>query len=259
MTSSLVSSSHAAAPPSREFILRAAGAVLGYGRHVVLRDVSLEILPGERWFFVGANGSGKSTLLKAALGTQRPLVGSVTLAPELRSGQKIGFVPQRCDTRPTLPQTVREFVRLGLAKTGMSLAERKENVAWALEMTGIANLADRDYWAVSGGQRQRALIARGLARRPSLLILDEPTNGLDVAAEESLAQLVVALSRDLGLTVIFVTHVLALAMRHATHAALFHDGKVTCGRNRDVLVPDLLREAYGVDEQLFHRLKAASL
>ncbi len=244
---------------SPDSVLRVSNVVLGHGKAVVLRDIQLEILPGELWFFIGPNGSGKTTFLGAILGIHRITSGVITLAPELASRQMVGFVPQRCDAKATLPQTVREFVDLGLTRAGISAAERRENIAWALEMTGISDLAERDYWSVSGGQRQRALIARGLARRPSLLILDEPTSGLDIAAEESLVRLVVSLNRDLGITVVFVTHVLALALRHATHVALFHQGRITCGKRDGVLIPELLREAYGLDEQLLKRLSATSI
>jgi zinc transport system ATP-binding protein len=231
-------------------ILRATGLSLGYGRGRVLEGVDIEIRRGELWFFIGPNGTGKTTFLKALLGALKPRRGTLELAPELASRRRVGFVPQRCDLKPTLPMTVSEFVLLGLEGTRSGRDEARESLEWALEKTGIAERGRRDYWSLSGGERQRALIARGLVRRPELLILDEPTNGLDAAAEEALVQLVAALNRDPGITVLFVTHVIALAARFASHVALFHEGRVTAGPRGAVLTGPRLREAYGVDVRI---------
>jgi ABC-type Mn2+/Zn2+ transport system ATPase subunit len=223
------------------------GVTLDYGRAAVLEDLHLEVRRGEFWFLVGPNGSGKSTLLRSVLGVLQPRAGVLELAPELRSRQRIGFVPQRCDLRRTLPMMVREFVLLGLEGTGTRGAPARSAVRDALEKVDLLPLSEHDYWSLSGGQRQRALIARGLARKPELLILDEPTNGLDLAAEQLLLQLLVSLNRDAGVTVLFVTHVLALAARFATHAALFHDRRIVAGRRDAVLARENLRRAYGIE------------
>ncbi|MBI4607349.1 MAG: ABC transporter ATP-binding protein [Planctomycetes bacterium] len=230
--------------------LAARGLALGYGRRRVLEGVSLEVRRGAFWCLVGPNGSGKSTLLRAVLGVIDPLDGDLWIAPDLASRRRVGFVPQRCDLKPTLPMTVRELVLLGLTGTGAAGRESRADVSWALERVGLAAVARRDYWSLSGGQRQRALVARGLARRPTLLILDEPTNGLDLAAEESILELVAALNRDRGLTILFVTHAIALAARFATHVALFGGGRLLAGPRDEVLRGGHLREAYGVDVEV---------
>ena len=160
--------------------------------------------------------------------------------------ERIGFVPQRCDLNPTLPTTVREFVLLGLVGLRVHRRDERERLAWALAKVGLAAMARRNYWALSGGQRQRALVARTLVRRPSLLILDEATTGLDVPTAEEFLQTVTELNRADGLTILFVTHDLTLATRHATHVALFAGGRVTAGPGRDVLSPENLHRAYGV-------------
>jgi len=103
----------------------------------------------------------------------------------------------------------------------------------------------RSYWALSGGQRQRALIARALVRHPALLVLDEPTTGLDLAAEASVLEFLAALNADDGLTVLVVTHDLYLATRYATHAALFHGGTVLAGPRDTVLCGANLTRVYG--------------
>jgi ABC-type Mn2+/Zn2+ transport system ATPase subunit len=236
--------------PGADTAILARGLALEYPGRPVLREVELQVRKGEFWYFVGPNGSGKSTLLRAILGSISPSQGSLELAPSLTSHRKIGFVPQRCDLKPTLPMTVSEFVLLGLAGTRISRREARANLAWALEKVGLPEKADQDYWSLSGGQRQRALVARGLVRRPDLLILDEPTNGLDIAAEETLVRLVVSLNHDTGVTVIFVTHVIGLPLRFGTHTALFHGGSITSGRREEVLTDSLLGEAYGTEIRL---------
>ncbi len=233
-----------------DLVIRAKGLSLGYGRGRVLEGVDIEIRRGELWFFIGPNGTGKTTFLKALLGVLKPRSGTLEVVPELASRRRVGFVPQRCDVKPTLPMTVSEFVLLGLEGTQSGRDEARGSLAWALERTGLAKRSRRDYWSLSGGERQRALIARGLVRRPELLILDEPTNGLDAAAEEALVELVAALNRDPGMTVLFVTHVIALAARFASHVALFHEGRVTAGPRGAVLTGPRLREAYGVDVRI---------
>jgi ABC-type Mn2+/Zn2+ transport system ATPase subunit len=160
--------------------------------------------------------------------------------------ERIGFVPQRCDLNPTLPTTVREFVLLGLVGLRVHRRDERERLAWALAKVGLAAMARRNYWALSGGQRQRALVARTLIRRPSLLILDEATTGLDVPTTEEFLHTIAELNRADGLTILFVTHDLTLATRRATHVALFAGGRVTAGPGRDVLNPENLQRAYGV-------------
>jgi ABC-type Mn2+/Zn2+ transport system ATPase subunit len=218
----------------------------GYGSRPVLTAVNLEVLPGEFWFFLGPNGEGKTTLLKTLLGTLRPQRGTVEWRPDFADRRRWGFVPQRCDLNPTLPTTVREFVLLGLVGIRAGAAERRERLSEALNAVGLAGLAGRSYWALSGGQRQRALVARALVRRPSLLVVDEPTTGLDLAAEEALLESLAVLNRTRGLTVLFVTHELVTAARHATHAALFQGGSVLAGRVEEVFTEAGLEATYGV-------------
>ena len=223
---------------------------LGYRGREVLHDVDLKVRRGEFWFLLGPNGTGKTTLLRTILGVVPPLSGALELSPALGAGRRIGFVPQRCNLKPTLPMTVAEFVRLGLTGTRIFAAAARSNVAWALGEVGMSEKAGADYWSLSGGQRQRALVARGLVRRPDLLILDEPTNGLDLPAEESFLALVSKLNRDRGITVIIVTHTIGLAARFATHVALIQGRSVLSGRKEEVLVGRNLRQAYGVDVEV---------
>ncbi|MBI3757639.1 MAG: ABC transporter ATP-binding protein [Deltaproteobacteria bacterium] len=237
------SQSHLTAPSPT--VLRAANLSLGYGNYIVLRKVNIEVHAGEVWFFLGQNGGGKTTLMKAILGLMPPQAGSLWLHPELSRRDKTGFVPQRCDLNPTLPTTVREFVLLGLVGVSVSRTERATRLAWTLEKMGLAGLAEQNYWSLSGGQRQRTLVARALVRRPTLLVLDEPTNNLDLPTEDALLQLLVALNQEERQTLLFVTHDLGLAARYASHVALLHAGRVLAGPRRQVLTPANLMQLYG--------------
>ncbi|MCZ7624907.1 MAG: ATP-binding cassette domain-containing protein [Candidatus Methylomirabilis sp.] len=142
----------------------------------------------------------------------------------------IGFVPQRCDLNPALPTTVREFVILGLVGIRLSKTEETERLQWTLDKVDLGGMAGRDYWSLSGGQRQRALVTRALIRRPDLLILDEPTNGLDLSTEDAFLRLLADLNRTEHLTLVFVTHEIAIAARYATHLAFFRSGGVESDR-----------------------------
>jgi ABC-type Mn2+/Zn2+ transport system ATPase subunit len=172
--------------------------------------------------------------------------GRLWLHPQLVQPRCIGFVPQRCDINPTLPTTVREFVLLGLVGISSDRYDRAMRLAWALDRVGLGGLVDTDYRALSGGQRQRALLARALVRRPSLLILDEPTNGLDLAAEDAVLRYLAEWHRQERQTILFVTHNLAIAARYATHIALFHAGGITAGPRSEILQPRTLEDVYGV-------------
>ncbi|MGI9592240.1 MAG: ATP-binding cassette domain-containing protein, partial [Myxococcota bacterium] len=155
--------------------------------------------------------------------------------PVLADPARLGFVPQVTAINPSLHTTVREFVSLGLAGAPVPEGGREEALIWALERAGLAALAGADYWALSGGQQRRTLVARALVRRPAWLVLDEPTEGLDVGTEESLLDTLAGLNGDEGVTLLFVTHKLSIAARHASHVALFHDGRVSAGPRDEVL------------------------
>jgi ABC-type Mn2+/Zn2+ transport system ATPase subunit len=233
-----------------ETLLRASELELGYGAAPILRGVELEVRAGELWFLIGPNGTGKTTLLRAVLGTLAPRAGRLELHPELASRQRIGYVPQHCQLNPTLPTTVREFARLGFAGSAVPRRERAATLAWALEQVGLAGRERAGYGALSGGQRQRALVARALVRRPRLLIVDEPTEGLDVAAADAFRRTVLELNAREGLTLLFVTHNLNLAARIATHVALFDRGRVLAGPAAGLLRHDVIERVFGIAVEL---------
>jgi ABC-type Mn2+/Zn2+ transport system ATPase subunit len=215
-----------------EPVLRAEAVDVAYGPTLVLRRVDVEVRGGEFWFLLGGNGSGKTTFLRALLGILPPCGGRLWRSPQLDGNRGIGFVPQTCDINPALPTTVRELVSLGFVGLRVPRGERPGRLARALDRVGLGGLAMRDYWSLSGGQRQRALVARALVREPSLLVLDEPMNHLDPDAEESLLRDLLELNRRQSITLILVTHDVAMAERHATNVATFAGGRVTVGAPR---------------------------
>jgi zinc transport system ATP-binding protein len=221
-------------------------ATLGYGRRVVLREVDLRIHPGEFWCLLGANGEGKTTLIKALLGALRPSRGRIALRADFQNRRRLGFVPQEAEVNPTAPVTVRGFIRGGTVGLGLDGGTVERRIRGVMDLMGITALRDRSLWGVSGGQRQRALVARALVRDPLLLVVDEPTAGLDLAAGSGLLEIITGLSREKGITVVFVTHDLGIAARRATHVALFKGGRVVAGALEGTFTAENLQRTFGV-------------
>ncbi|MGB2874552.1 MAG: metal ABC transporter ATP-binding protein [Gaiellaceae bacterium] len=179
----------------------------------VLRGIDLGIAAGEFVAIAGPNGGGKTTLLRLALGLERPTVGLVQLfgerADRFRDRARLGYLAQRAQLGVQAPATVREVVSAGRAAVNpfgrLSQADR-EAIDGAIDRVGLTALARRPLARLSGGQQQRALIAKALVTDPRLLALDEPTAGVDVAAQEALAELLGRLHRELGVTILFVSH-----------------------------------------------------
>jgi len=232
---------------SRRRLLAADGLSLGYGRRVVVHDVDLCVARGDFWFLLGPNGSGKSTFARAVLGFLAPMAGRLRYEGGLKLGHSIGFVPQHCALHPSLSTTLREFVSLGFGGERVAATEREERVAWAIDAVGLGGRAASDVHDLSGGMRQRAMVARALVRRPELLVLDEPTSSLDPASQEALLMVLARLHRETQLTLLFVCHDVAVAARYASHVALFHDGIVEAGGRELLMQDDVLRRVYGLD------------
>ena len=183
-----------------------------YDRVEALQGLDFDVPRGTALGIVGPNGSGKSTLLKAVAGLLKPSEGTVRvqgLSPRALPPGTIGYVPQIEDVDWQFPVTVRDVVAMGryprLGPFGLFSAHDRSAVARAIEALDLAKLADRHISELSGGQQQRAFVARAIAQEPLLLLLDEPTTGVDAATEESLLHLVRGLVAD-GLPVLMTTH-----------------------------------------------------
>jgi ABC-type Mn2+/Zn2+ transport system ATPase subunit len=188
---------------------------IGYGRWPLLAGVSLALRPGDYVALVGPNGAGKTTLLRTLLGTLAPLAGRRVAPRPIR----VGYVPQRDLLDPVWPLSAADVALMGraahLAPGRRPGVADREAVRAALERVGMADVAGRRYGDLSGGQRQRVLIARALAGEPELLALDEPTNGMDPAAELSTMEVIDGLHAAGGLAVVLVSHRLESVAAHA--------------------------------------------
>jgi zinc transport system ATP-binding protein len=180
----------------------------------VLEDVDLVIGEGEFVAVAGPNGGGKTTLVRVVLGLERPVEGAALLfgEPAHRFSRRrvLGYLAQRSELGGDAPATVREVVSAGRLAAGGLLGplrrRDRELVAEAIERVGLRDVADVPLRTLSGGMQQRAFIAKALAGEPSLLVLDEPTTGVDAESQESLAALLDTLHSDLGVTILYVSH-----------------------------------------------------
>ena len=221
-------------------------ATLGYGRRAVLTDISFSIEVGDFLGLVGPNGAGKTTILRALLGTNAPLAGTVTLAPGLR----FGYVPQRDQVDYNFPLRVIDVVMMGrydriglIRRPG---ADDRRRAITALEHVGIANLADRALTDLSGGQKQRALIARALVGDPNVLVLDEPTNGMDLVSTTQILGLVRDLHEEGTLTVLMVSHALNEVANYVERIALVVQGGFRVGTVDEIMNEQVLSAMYGI-------------
>ncbi|SEW23124.1 zinc transport system ATP-binding protein [Aliiroseovarius sediminilitoris] len=196
-------------------LITARNLSVSHGRRLVLSDVNLTIEPGEIVTIVGPNGSGKSTLLRALLGMLR-VSGEVTKKP----GLVVGYVPQKLALDPSLPMPVTSFLNLPKPH---SLAEQAE----VLRRVGVRNVADQQVSELSGGQLQRVLLARALLSKPDILVLDEPTQGLDQNGEAAFYQLIEAVRTETGVAVLMVSHDLHVVMS-ASDRVICLNGHVCC-------------------------------
>jgi zinc transport system ATP-binding protein len=169
----------------------------------LLEHVNIEVAENEIVTLIGPNGAGKSTLIRVLLGVLEPDTGTV----ERRPGLRIGYVPQRFEADPVLPLTLTRFLNLGAARPKAAALDR------ILEETGIADLRQAPLHALSGGELQRALLARAVLRNPDLLILDEPVQGVDFSGQLDLYDLIGRLKREYGCGVLMVSHDLHIVMR----------------------------------------------
>ena len=219
---------------------------LGYVRATVLEDVCLSIEPKQFWCFLGSNGQGKTTLIKAMLGALRPKRGLLFRNPDVFGKGQVSYVPQRLELNPVLPTSVREFVLSGLAGIRTYGEQRQKRLDRVLDIVGLSAARNRNYWTLSGGQKQRALLARALVRDPHVLIVDEPTAGLDFAASQTVLNVLADMHATYDVTIVFVTHDLDIAAKHATHAALFRNKTVVSGDVSEVITSERLEHTFGV-------------
>jgi ABC-type Mn2+/Zn2+ transport system ATPase subunit len=222
------------------------GATLGYGRRAVLTDISFEIPEGDFLGLVGPNGAGKTTILRALLGNLEPMSGTVARAPGLR----FGYVPQRDQVDYGFPLKVIDVVMMGrYDRIGLGrrpAAGDRERACAALDHVGIRDLAERPLTNLSGGQKQRTLIARALVGEPNVLVLDEPTNGMDLVATTQILSLIRELHEKDGLTVLMVSHQLNEVANYVERIALVLEGSFRIGPVTEIMTERTLSAMYGI-------------
>ena len=224
---------------------------LAYGRTPVLTGVTGSLRAGQALALVGPNGSGKTTLLRALLGMVRIVRGAARVngrAPGRAPAGSIGYVPQIADLDPAFPVTALDVVVMGtisalgpLRRPGRPERERSQR---ALEAVGLGHATRRRFGELSGGQQQRVLLARCLAGRPRLVLLDEPFNGLDQPNRDALLDIVATLKSQ-GTAIVVSTHDLVLAKVACEQVALLAGRQIAFGPREEVLVPELVSQAYG--------------
>jgi zinc transport system ATP-binding protein len=206
---------------------------VAFDERAVVDRVDLTIHRGDIITVIGPNGAGKTTLIKAILGIQKATRGSMTLKP----GLTIGYVPQHLTLEPTLPLSVRRFMLL----SGQSLEVCRE----ALTKTGVDHLVDASVHHLSGGEKQRLLLARALARKPDLLVLDEPAQGVDINGQTALYALIRNLRDELNCGVLMVSHDLHLVMA-ATDKVICLNQHICCsGHPADISHDPAFIETFG--------------
>ena len=238
------------AVPAGSALVRFENVGLGYGGLPVIEKLSFAVAKGDFVGIVGPNGAGKSTILKAMLGILRPARGAVVYEAEVHRELRFGYVPQRHTLDHIYPLSVRAIV--GMARYARAGLVRRPGpaddlaVARALEAIDIVDLAERRFAELSGGQRQRALIARALATGANFLVLDEPTDGMDLKSTHGILGLVRRLHRDEGLTVVFVSHQLNEVANYVDRLLVIDEGRYHFGPVDEVLTADHLRRIYQV-------------
>lgn len=222
---------------------------------LIIDGVDCSVAPGTFSALIGPNGAGKSTLLRVLAAVERPDTGTVQFGtddlfalPRRQRARLVGFVEQ--DSGTELALSVRDVVALGRIPYqglfGDATVEDRAMIESALDAADVRVLADRDVTTLSGGERQRVLLARALAQQPALLVLDEPSNHLDVAAQLAVLGLLRSLAST-GVTVLAALHDLNLAIAYCDHVIVLRNGTVfATGPTAEVITPVLVQEVYGV-------------
>jgi ABC-type Mn2+/Zn2+ transport system ATPase subunit len=226
-----------------ELLVRVDRVSCGYGSRPVLVDVDLSLGPGDFAGVVGPSGSGKTTLLRAVMGQVVPETGAVHRRP----GLAIGYVPQLETVNWHFPVTVEQVVLMGRTPSRLlpwPTPGEKADARRLLERLGVGELATRHILELSGGQQQRVFIARALMREPELLLLDEPTSGIDFRTRHDLLHLLHELNHD-GIGILLTTHDLNGLATHLPRLVCLHGRVIADGAPVEVLRPDVLERTYG--------------
>ena len=230
----------------QETLLALDGLTVGYGSQAVLENISLTLRAGSFTGLLGTNGSGKSTLIKTILGIIPPLAGRVAFDNSGGRVPVLGYVPQREALDPIFLLSSFEVVLMGACgRVGPGRFVGRAEREWAhgcLRETGVDDLSRKRFAQLSGGQRQRVLIARALATKPDLLLLDEPTAGIDANATQAIMELLRRLHEEHHLTILMVNHDLTAVRKSVGQVIWLHQGKVLFGTVAELLSREKIEE-----------------
>ncbi|MBA2509454.1 MAG: metal ABC transporter ATP-binding protein [Nocardioidaceae bacterium] len=232
-------------------LVRVESATFSYGGDPVLEDVTLGIGAGAFMGVVGPSGSGKTSLLRLLLGTATPQQGTVTR----RADVAVAYVPQLETVNWNFPVTVTECVLMARSGRGWPWPSRQERaeVARVLQRLGIGALADRHIRELSGGQQQRMFIARALLRRPQLLLMDEPTTGVDVTSRHDMLHLLGELNTE-GVAILLTTHDLNGVAAHLPRLVALNRTVIADGTAREVINAPVLERTFGAPMEVLQHL-----
>ncbi len=224
----------------------------GYTHHPVLSDVNFHVHEDQFTGIVGPSGAGKTTLLRLLLGTLKPMKGRITQAEGLR----MAYVPQLETVSWNFPVTVRECVlmsRKAANQLPWASKTEKAQVGKVLERLGIGELAERHIRELSGGQQQRMFLARALLRQPQIMLLDEPTSGVDVSTRHDVLHLLADLHEE-GVAIVLTTHDLNGIAAHLPHLVCVNKRIIASGTPNDVMNPDVLEQTFGARMEVLEHL-----
>ncbi|MBI1820982.1 MAG: metal ABC transporter ATP-binding protein [Nitrospirae bacterium] len=221
---------------------------IGYHKKPLLSGISLAIQDGDFWGIVGPNGAGKTTFVKTILGSVPPIHGVIEKSKDLI----VGYVPQRGTLDDIFPLTALDVVLMGrYSKIGLFHRVKPKDRKIAsdlLEKVGIPHLSQKPFRQLSGGQKQRVLIARGLATEPNILILDEPTDAMDIEGENNIMKLIMSLHEESNITILMITHILNLIANYAKSLIIIHgEGIFEAGETDQLLTDENLKKIYKID------------
>ena len=222
-----------------------------YEGNIAVSGLDFEVQAGNYLCVVGENGSGKSTLIKGLLRLKSPYQGSILMGEGLRANE-IGYLPQQTVAQKDFPASVYEVVLSGrLGSRGILpfySKKDKEIVEYNIERLDIADLKKRCYRELSGGQQQRVLLARALCAAKKLLLLDEPVSGLDPLVTQELYQLIEKINKEMGLTIIMISHDIGSAVKYASHILHLKSSQLFFGSTSDYLRSDIGKIFIGGDK-----------
>lgn len=223
---------------------------IGYGQKVVLSDLDLDLPRGSFTALLGANGSGKSTLVRTLAGLQPLLAGQMRIGSASDPRAMIGYVPQREQLDPLFLFSGFEVALMGvfgrLAPGRPVPASERENVRHCLRLTGADHFAHQSYSQLSGGQKQRILVARALVTKPDLLLLDEPTAGIDAAAAQAIMEVLTQLNREQKQTILLASHDLPTVREFVPQVVWLHQGRLLSGPVQELTTPAKIAELLGL-------------